>query len=78
MSRDWTRRRTDPDGRDVVFDATSHLHLAQGTRSWLLDHVDVILGAIEIPDLREDDPSRGANASIAETSQCPIDGFGSS
>lgn len=30
----------DPDGRLVVFDSGSHLHLAQGGRSWLLDHVE--------------------------------------
>ena len=59
MSGGWTRRVTDPDGREVVFDASSHLHLAEGTRSWLLDHVDLILDAIEVPDFREDDPLPG-------------------
>jgi hypothetical protein len=59
VSGDWTQRTTDPDGRLVVFDATSHLHLAGGARSWLLGHVDVILGAIEVPDFREDDPLPG-------------------
>lgn len=49
-------RTTDPDGRAVVFDAGSHLHLALGRRAWLLDHVDVILGAVGRPDHREDDP----------------------
>ncbi|MGO9319451.1 MAG: hypothetical protein ACLQBY_01420 [Solirubrobacteraceae bacterium] len=42
---------TDPDGRLVVFDAGSHLHLAR-RRPWLLDHVDVIMGTIARPDHR--------------------------
>lgn len=58
MSR-WTRRTIDPDGREVVFDAGSHLHLARGERSWLLDHVDVILDAVAHPDYRADDPRPG-------------------
>ena len=42
---------TDPDGRLVVFDAGSSLHLAR-RRPWLLDHVEVILGAVARPDYR--------------------------
>lgn len=53
------RSTTDPDGREVVFDAASHLHLALGRRAWLLDHVDAILGAVSRPDHREDDPRPG-------------------
>jgi hypothetical protein len=49
----------DPDGRLVLFDAGSHLHLAQGNRSWLLDHIDTILTTIARPDYREDDPRAG-------------------
>ncbi len=49
----------DPDGRVVVFDAESHLHLAKGIRSWLLDHVDIIVGTVERPDYRDDDPRAG-------------------
>lgn len=49
----------DPDGRRVVFDAGSHLHLAQGRRSWLLDHVEMILTTFARPDYREDDPRPG-------------------
>jgi hypothetical protein len=49
----------DPDGRRVVFDVGSHLHLAQGGRSWLLDHVETILATVERPDHREDDPRPG-------------------
>jgi hypothetical protein len=59
MSQEWTRHATDPDGRDVVFDAGSHLHLAEGRRTWLLEHVDIILGAVEHPDHHEDDPLPG-------------------
>lgn len=50
---------TDPDGRTVVFDAGSHLHLAEGRRSWLLDHVDEILIAVQRPNWREKDPRPG-------------------
>jgi hypothetical protein len=45
----------DPDGRLVVFDAGSHLHMAR-RRPWLLDHVDVIMGTIARPDHRALDP----------------------
>lgn len=50
---------TDPDGRVVVFDATSHLHLVAGRRAWLLEHVDLILATVSLPDHREDDPRPG-------------------
>ena len=46
---------TDPDGRLVVFDAGSSLHLAR-RRPWLLDHVEVILGVVARPDHRALDP----------------------
>jgi hypothetical protein len=49
---------TDPDGRLVVFDAGSRLHLAL-RRPWLLDHIDVILGAIARPDFQALDPTPG-------------------
>ena len=49
---------TDPDGRAVVFDAGSHLHLAFG-RPWMLDHVETILATIAFPDHRKDDPIPG-------------------
>jgi hypothetical protein len=41
-----------------VFDAGSHVHLAQ-RRPWLLDHVDMILHAVSHPDRREDDQLPG-------------------
>jgi hypothetical protein len=59
MNDGWTRRTADPEGREVVFDAGSHVHLAAGTRPWLLDHVDVMLSTIETPDYHEDDPLPG-------------------
>jgi hypothetical protein len=59
MTEEWTRHTSDPDGREVVFDAGSHLHLAEAQRTWLLDHVDVILASVEHPDHREDDPQPG-------------------
>jgi hypothetical protein len=49
----------DPDGRLVVFDAGSHLHLAEGNRPWLLDHVETILTTVARPDYRDDDPQAG-------------------
>jgi hypothetical protein len=65
MSDEWTRHVTDPDGRDVVFDAGSHLHLAMRVRSELLDRVDAILSAVETPDFREDEAlPRAVSASI--------------
>jgi len=54
-----SRETTDPDGRAVVFDAASHLHLVEGRRTWLLDDLDLILGAVARPDHREDDPRPG-------------------
>jgi len=53
------RRTVDPDGRAVVFDAGSHLHLARGRRGWLLEHVVLILATVALPDHREDDPRAG-------------------
>jgi hypothetical protein len=51
-------RTTDPDGRLVVFDAGSSLHLAR-RRPWLLDHVEVILERFARPDHRALDPIAG-------------------
>jgi hypothetical protein len=45
----------DPDGRLVVFDAGSHLHLAR-RRPWLLDDIDLILDTVAWPDLYALDP----------------------
>ena len=59
MSEDWPARTTDPDGREVVFDGGSHLHLFERKRNDLLDQVDVILGAVANPDFREEDPVPG-------------------
>ncbi len=50
---------TDPDGRAVVFDAGSRLHLALGRRTWLLEHVETMLATVARPDYREDDPRPG-------------------
>jgi hypothetical protein len=73
MTSGWAQRVVDPDGRYVVFDASSHLHIAQGMRAWMLDHVTEILGAVERPAVREDDPRPGRErfygANFAETGQ---------
>jgi hypothetical protein len=50
-------RATDPDGREVVLDASTRLHLVEGRRGWLLEHVDLILVTVSLPDHREDDPA---------------------
>jgi hypothetical protein len=52
-------RTTDPDGRAVIFDAGSYLHLAPGERWPLLENVDAILLTVERPDHRADDPRPG-------------------
>jgi hypothetical protein len=54
-----TARTIDPDRREVVFDATSHLHLAEGRRGWLLEHVELIMETVARPDHREHDPRVG-------------------
>lgn len=48
----------DPDGRLVVFDVGSWLHLVR-RRPWLLDHIDVILDTVARPDHRAPDPTPG-------------------
>lgn len=48
-------RTSDPDGREVVFDVGSRLHLGE-RRPWLLDHIEVILDTVARPDYRILDP----------------------
>lgn len=48
----------DPDGRRVVFDTGSGLHLAL-SRPWVLDEIGLILTTVAWPDFREDDPRPG-------------------
>ncbi len=50
---------SDSDGRAVVFDAASHLHLAEGGRGWLLEHIEEMLIAVQRPDHHEKDPRPG-------------------
>lgn len=45
----------DPDGRTVVFDISSRLHLEE-RRPWLLNHIDLILETVARPDHRVLDP----------------------
>ncbi len=49
-------RTTDPDGRAVVFDAGSSLHLAL-RRPWLLGHIEAILDTVARPDFHAPDPT---------------------
>jgi hypothetical protein len=42
-----------------VFDAGSHLHLALGRRDWLLDEIELIMGAVGAPDHHDGDPRPG-------------------
>ena len=51
-------RTTDPDGRVVVFDAGTRLHLALG-RPDLMDEADLILGVVAHPDHRTHDSLPG-------------------
>ena len=48
----------DPDGRAVVFDAGSYLHVAR-RRPALLEHLDAVLATIANPDVRALDPIPG-------------------
>lgn len=61
----------DPDGRRVVFDVGSHLHMAEGRRSWLLDHIETILKAVARPDHREDDPRPGRERFYRQNALAP-------
>jgi hypothetical protein len=62
---------SDPDGRAVVFDAGSHLHLAEGGRSWLLEHIEEILIAVQRPDYHENDPRPGRERFYSENALRP-------
>ena len=57
MSGDKREART-PDGRLVIFDRTTRVHLA-ARRPWLLDHVDAIIATFALPDLHVADPIPG-------------------
>ena len=59
LDDDHTVRTTDADGREVVLDASTRLHLIEGGRGWLLDHAELILATVSLPDHREDDPLPG-------------------
>lgn len=56
--RDLAPETIDPDGRRVVFDSGTRLHLALG-RPKLMNEVDLVLGVVANPDHREDDPLPG-------------------
>lgn len=76
MSGDWPPRVLDPAGREVVFDAGSHLHLFNRIRKPLLDRVDEILGTIASPDFLRTIPRLVASASTARTSRLLVGGYG--
>ena len=50
------RGTTDPEGRFVVFDHRSCLHLEDRSRAHLLTQLEAILGTVNRPDHRELDP----------------------
>lgn len=56
--RDPDPQTFDPDGRRVVFDAGTRLHLALG-RPKLMNEVELVLGVVANPDHREVDPIPG-------------------
>jgi hypothetical protein len=74
VSRSPVARTTDPDGREVVFDAGSHLHLALGRRDWLLDEIELIMGAVGAPDHVTAIRVPDASASIDRTLSTPAAG----
>ena len=45
----------EPNGRQVVFDAGSHLHLAR-RRPWMLERLEASRLAVLAPDVHDDDP----------------------
>jgi hypothetical protein len=53
-----TNRTTDPDGREVVYDERARAHL-ESRRPDLIDQAEAILGAVSLPDHREDDREPG-------------------
>ena len=55
----WPLTVVDPDGRQVVFDGASHLHLVRRKREALLGQVEAILETVRAPDFREPDPIPG-------------------
>lgn len=48
----------DPDGREVVYDERARGHI-EHRRPDLVGQVDAIIGAVSLPDHREDDPYSG-------------------
>ena len=58
MNSEVVARTTDPDGREVVYDERARRHI-EGRRPDLSGQVDSIIGAVSLPDYREDDPVGG-------------------
>ena len=58
MNDETVARTTDPDGRVVVYDEGARKHLER-RRSDLIDQIEAIIGAVSLPDHREDDPEPG-------------------
>ena len=58
MNDELFARTTDPDGREVVLDARTRRHL-RIRRPQLVDHIDTIIGVVNVPDYREDDEEPG-------------------
>lgn len=58
MNDEPVARTTDPDGREVVYDDGTREHIER-RRPDLIDQLDAIIGAVSLPDHREDDPFSG-------------------
>ena len=58
MTGDARARTTDPDGREVVFDDSAYRHL-RDRRTALLEHIDLILATVALPDYRAHDREPG-------------------
>lgn len=63
----------DPWGREVVFDFESWLHIADGERAALLDHVEAIVAAVALPVHHADDPLPGRERFYARHPLLPTD-----
>jgi len=58
VTGDVRARTTDPDGREVTFDDVSYRHL-KDRRAALIEHIDLILATVALPDYRTPDREPG-------------------
>jgi hypothetical protein len=73
VSYEEAPRTTDPEGREVVFDAGTREHLIN-RRPQLLDHIDAILDVVNVPEYHEEDDNRAATSVSTGRISIPGDG----